>query len=165
MTQEKTPAATEVTTSAQDSAILANRAARRKTGVSCYICVKPKGPVLENTFGRAVAAPTDKRGFVMSGFVRHGVAHVGMVTGRMGHTARMAARLFPCFQHPAHPLRLKTWLVDSESRRGVPTMTQVITLARQAAPIISLVSLTGPKEPPDDRRNGATFMWSNGHRT
>ena len=47
MTQKKTPAATEVTTSALDSAILANRAARRKAGKPCYICVKPKGPVLE----------------------------------------------------------------------------------------------------------------------
>lgn len=34
-----------------------------------------------------------------------------MVTGGMGLPVRMTARLIVCFQHPAHPLRLKTWRV------------------------------------------------------
>ena len=140
MTQEKTPAATEVTTSAQNSAILAGREVIGKTGQPCYIRVKPKGPVRRNTFGYAVATPTDKRGFVMSEFVRHGVAHAGMVAGKMGLPARMAARRIPCHQHLAHPLRVMTRRVASESRYGAKTMTKVIPLVRAAAPIIAPAS-------------------------
>jgi len=112
----------------------------------CYSYRKLKGPMLENIFGYAVAAPTDKRGFVMSGFVRHGVSHVGMVTGRMGHTARLAARRIPCFQHPAHPRSLKTARVASESRYGAETMTQAIaTLARTTAPTQSQADTSNPE--------------------
>ena len=137
---KKTPAAVETTASAPSSAILANRAARRKAGKSCYIRVKPKGPVLENTIGNAVATPTDKRGFVMSEFVRYGVSRCGLVLGKMGLSARLAARRYPCFQHLAHPLRLKTRLVASESRNGAKTMTKAVNLVRPAAPIITLAS-------------------------
>ena len=101
---------------------------------------KPKGPMCDDIFSVEVAAPTVKRGIVMSELIRRAPARAGMVAGRMGHTVRLAARRNPCFQHPAHPLRLKTWLVDSESRSGVPTMTQVITLARTAAPVITIAS-------------------------
>ena len=45
---------------------------------------KPRGPVCRNTFGKAVATPTEKRGFVMPellGLVRlhrlHGFGHGG----------------------------------------------------------------------------------------
>jgi len=102
---------------------------------------KPKGLMLENIFGNAVAAPTDKRGFVMSELVRFALARAGMVTGRMGHTVRLAARRYPCFQHPAHPRSVKTARVASKSRNGAKTMTQAYaTLARTAAPIIPLAS-------------------------
>ena len=102
-----------------------------------YSLPKPKCPMLENIIGSEVASPTCKRAFVMSELVRRALARAGMVAGRMGHTVRLAARRNPCFQHPAHPLRLKTWLVDSESRSGVPTMTQAITaLVRSRAPVI-----------------------------
>jgi len=116
----------------------------RQPGRLCYSYRKPKGPVCDDTFGKAVAAPTDKRGFVMPEFVRHGVAHVGMVTGKMGLPARMAARLYPCHQHLAHPLRVMTWGVDSESRKGVPTMTQAINLVRPAAPTITITRPAAP---------------------
>ena len=49
-----------------------------------YTAPKPRGPVLQNTFGSAVATPTEKRGFVMPellGLVRlhrlHGFGHGG----------------------------------------------------------------------------------------
>jgi len=145
MTQEKTPAATEVTTSAQNSAILAGRKVSGKTGKPCYIRVKPKGPVCRNTFGSAVAAPTDKRGFFMSEFVRHGVAHAGMVTGKMGLSARLAAPLIRCYEHLAHPSRVVTRRVAFESRSGAKTMTKVIPLVRAAAPIQSQADITNPE--------------------
>ena len=60
---------------------------------------KPKGPVLQNTFGSAVATPTEKRGFVMPellGLVRllHSLSGYGVWWGL---PVRMAARLRTCF--------------------------------------------------------------------
>ena len=67
---------------------------------------KPKGPVLQNTFGQAVAAPTDKRGFVMLKFLELVRLHwPRMVMGGVGLPVSMAARLRTCFSHPAHPMR------------------------------------------------------------
>ena len=77
------------------------------------IAPKPRGPVRSNTFSEAVAAPTEKRGFVSPKFSRCRHSGIGMVSGGMGLPVRMAARLRTCFQHPAHPLRLKTQTVDS----------------------------------------------------
>ncbi len=112
-----------------------------KTTSACHNYLKPKGPMLENIFGSEVASPTYKRAFVVSEFDRRAPARAGMVAGRMGHTARLAARRNPCFQHPAHPRSLKTARVVPESRSGVPTMTQAIaTLACAAAPVIHLAS-------------------------
>jgi hypothetical protein len=94
----------------------------------------PKGMVLENTFGSAVAAPTEKRGFVMSKFLAVVRLHCGRspigagFMGRMGHTARLAARLNPCFQHPVHPSRLKTWRVVFKSRSGACAMHTQTTI-------------------------------------
>jgi hypothetical protein len=123
-------------TSARGMAGISRRTQRQPRGASaCYIGGKPKGPMLENITGSAVAAPTVKRGFVMSELVRCWFSSIGMVTGGMGHTVRLAARLIPCFQHPAHPRSLKTARVVPESRSGVPTMTKVIPLARTAAPV------------------------------
>ena len=89
-----------------------------------YTAAVLKSMVLENTFEPAVATPTDKRGFVMPkfwGVVRLRCPH--MVSGGMGRTARPPARLVPCFQHPAHPLRLKTQTVASSIQPGIQTMT------------------------------------------
>ena len=111
------------------------------TARACHNHRKPKGLVCRNTFGSEVASPTYKRAFVMSELVRPALARAGMVAGRMGLSERLAARRNPCYEHPAHPLPVVRLLVDSESRSGVPTMTQAIaTLARTAAPVITLAS-------------------------
>lgn len=138
---KKTPAAVETTASAPSSAIFANRAARRKAGKSCYICVKPKGPVRKNTSDHAVAAPTDKRGFVMSEFVRSGVARCGLVYGHGGgHPQGRPHGVIRVLNHHAHPLRVRTRLVASESHHGAKTMTKAFATVRAAAPIITLAS-------------------------
>ena len=83
-----------------------------------------KSMVLENTFGKAVQTPTDKRGLVTPKFWGLVRLHCSpLVSGGMGQAARLAAWLFPCFQHPAHLLRLKTQTVALESRKGAKTMT------------------------------------------
>lgn len=98
-----------------------------------YTAAKPKGPVLENTISSAVAAPTDKRGFVMPKFSASAyLRSIPMVLGQMGLPARMVARLSSCFQHLPHPLRLKTQTVASLSRSGAMTMTAIT--ARKSAP-------------------------------
>ena len=85
-----------------------------------YTAAKPRGPVLENTFSEAVAILTEKQDFVSSkfwGLVR--LHWPRMVSGGMGLPARMAARLRTCFQHPVHPLCLKTRRVVSVSYRSM----------------------------------------------
>jgi hypothetical protein len=92
--------------------------------------------VRRNTFGKAVAAPTDKRGFVMSELVRPALARAGMVYGHGGGYPQGRPHGFTrVSNHHAHPLRVETPPVDSESRKGVPTMTQAIPLVRAVAPI------------------------------
>ena len=118
-----------------------DRQRQPRTARACHNGRKPKGPVCRNTFGSEVASPTYKRAFVMSELVRPAFARAGMVTGRMGLSERLAARRNPCYEHPAHPLPVVRPLVDSESRSGVPTMTQAYaTLARAAAPVITIAS-------------------------
>lgn len=84
--------------------------------------------VLENTQKTRLHAPTEKRGFVVSKFLAmvrlyRGRAPSGAgFMGRMGHAVRMAARRFPCFQHPVHPPCLKTWRVGFKSQNGACTM-------------------------------------------
>lgn len=100
----------------------------------CYSPPKPRGPVRSNTTSEAVAAPTDKRGFVMPefpGLVRmHGS---DMVSGGMGLPARMAARLRTCLKHPAHLMRVQTQTVDFlATPEGAKTMTAIT--ARKPAP-------------------------------
>lgn len=107
-----------------------------------YTSPKPRGPglispVLENTSKTAVATSTVKRGFVSSkfwGLVR--LHQSSTVTGEMGLSypnskdrgrslsARTPARLFTCFQHLVHPMRLKTQQVGSLIQTGIQTMTK-----------------------------------------
>lgn len=95
---------------------------------------KPKGPVLENTISVAVATSAVKRGFVSSKFwVLRTFAHRFMVSGGMGLPVRMAARLRTCFQHPVHPLCLKTQKVGSLIPVGTKTMTAITQQAARAA--------------------------------
>ena len=97
---------------------------------------KAKAPVLENTFGQAVAAPTDKRGFVIpkfSGLVRLHLSR--MVYGRGGgYPQGRPHGLSRVFNHHAHPLRVKTQRVVLKSRQGATTMTASPVASRSAAP-------------------------------
>ncbi len=106
-----------------------------------YTAAKPRGPMLENIKHAEVATPTVKRGFVSSkfwGLVR--LHWFRMVSGGMGLPARLAARLRACFQHPVHPLRLKTRTVVSLIHAGTKTMTHV-TQGR-TAPVLATSATT-----------------------
>lgn len=116
----------------------------------CYIHSKPRGPgltspVLENTSKTAVATSTVKRGFVSSKFWGLVRLHQSFkVTGEMGLSypnsqdrgrslsARTPARLFTCFQHLVHPMRLKTQQVGSLIQTGIQTMTAITQQASRA---------------------------------
>ena len=88
------------------------------------IHTKAKAPVCRNTFGQAVAAPTDKRGFVIPkfwGLVR--LHWFRMVYGHGGgYPQGRPHGLSRVFNHHAHPLRVKTQRVVLKSRKGAPTM-------------------------------------------
>ena len=88
------------------------------------IRTKAKAPARRNVFGKAVAAPTDKRGFVMSkfwGLVRLHLSQAvyghggGYPQGRPHGFTRVSNR-------HAHPLRVRTQRVVLKSRKGAPTM-------------------------------------------
>ena len=88
------------------------------------IHTKAKAPVLQNTFGKAVAAPTDKRGFAMPKFLGLVRLHwFRMVYGHGGGYPQGRPHGFTrVFNHHAHPLRVKTQRVVLKSRKGAPTM-------------------------------------------
>ena len=120
-----------------------------------YTAAKPRGPMLENIKHAEVAAPTFKRGFVLPkfwGLVR--LHWFRMVSGGMGLPARLAARLRACFQHPVHPLRLKTRTVVSLIHAGTKTMTHV-TQGR-TAPVLA-TSATHPHQLFADAVNAASM--------
>ena len=82
----------------------------------CYIAPKPKGSVLKNTKSEAVAAPTDKRGFVMPkflGLVRLFALACDLrgVVGVIRKDARTASDVF--LTTTLHPMRSKTQMVVS----------------------------------------------------
>ena len=113
-----------------DRAVRCNAGQRRGT-----IAPKAKAPVCEDTLSEAVAAPTDKRGFVMSKFL-------GLV--RLHQPSRFRAGWgYPqghphgfgrVFQHPAHLLRLKPQTVALVTPDGAKTMHQTTLASRCAAP-------------------------------
>lgn len=111
----------------------------------CHNCVKPKGSVLENTYGYAVATSTEKRGFVTSEFSEQPDCGCSMVLGEVGQTARLTARRIPCFQYLVHPNSLKTDRVGFKSRYGARSMTTVIHLASRRAAPMSLMDTTNPE--------------------
>ena len=88
------------------------------------IRTKAKAPVLENTFGQAVATPTDKRGFVIPKFLGLVRLHwFRMVYGHGGgYPQGRPHGLSRVFNHHAHPLRVKTQRVVLKSQPGAPTM-------------------------------------------
>ena len=110
--------------------------------LACHNGGKPKGPVCRNTFGRAFATHDDTVGFVAPKFLiqlnfepvdQCPNSDIGMVLGKMGHTARLAAWLFPCYEHLAHPLFVVVQrVVPSSVRRGTKTMMQAASLRPSA---------------------------------
>ncbi len=94
------------------------------------IRTKPKGPVCDDTFGQAVATPTDKRGFAMPklwGLVRLHLSR--MVYGHGGgYPQGRPHGLSRVINHHAHPLRVMTQRVVLKSRQGA-TMPQAISAA------------------------------------
>ena len=89
-----------------------------------YTAPKPRGPVLENTFGKAVQTPTDKRGLVTPKFWGLVRLHCSpLVSGGMGQAARLAARLWTCYEHPAHLLPVVRQMVALVTPKGAKTMT------------------------------------------
>ncbi len=88
------------------------------------IRAKAKAPVLQNTFGQAVATPTDKRGFVIPKFWGLVRLHLSrMVYGHGGGYPQGRPRgLSRVLNRHAHPLCFKTQRVALKSRQGAPTM-------------------------------------------
>ena len=100
------------------------------------IRTKPKGPVCDDTFGQAVATPTDKRGFAMPklwGLVRLHLSR--MVYGHGGgYPQGRPHGLSRVINHHAHPLRVMTQRVVLKSRQGATTMSTSPMASRRAAP-------------------------------
>ena len=88
------------------------------------IAPKPKGPARRNAFGKAVATPTDKRGFAVPkfwGLVR--LHRPRMVYGHGGgHPQGRPHGFTRVSNRHAHPLRVETQRVVLKSRKGAPAM-------------------------------------------
>ena len=137
--------ATSRPTSTRGATIQVDNQRQPKSSSACYICCKPKGPARKNVLSVEVAAPTVKRGFVMSELIRPAPARAGMVYGHGGGYPQGRPHGFTrVLNHHAHPSCFKTRLVASESRKGAKTMTKVIPLVRTAAPIITASRCAAP---------------------
>ena len=100
------------------------------------IHTKAKAPVCDDTFGQAVATPTDKRGFAMPklwGLVRLHLSQAVYGHGG-GYPQGRPHGLSRVFNHHAHPLRVKTHRVVLKSRQGATTMSASPMASRCAAP-------------------------------
>lgn len=104
----------------------------------CYSFKRSKDPARRNVLSVEVAAPTVKRGFVMSEFDRRAPARAGMVYGHGGgHPQGRPHGYGRVSNHHAHPLRVETRRVVPKSPVGAKTMTQANTaLVRSRAPVI-----------------------------
>ena len=90
-----------------------------------YTAPKPKGPVLVTPHSEAVQTPTDKRGLVTPKFWGLVRLHCSpLVSGGMGQAARLAARLWTCYEHPAHLLPVVRQMVALVTPKGAKTMTK-----------------------------------------
>ena len=102
------------------------------------IRTKPKGPVRRNTFSEAVAAPTEKRGFVTPNFWGWCVCPVSLFWGVVGvirKDARTASDVF--LTTTLHPTRVETLTVALVPPEGAKTMTASPVASRSAAPTIT----------------------------
>ena len=99
------------------------------------IRLKPKGPVRKNTFSEAVAAPTEKRGFVTPNFwglCACTALRFWSVVGVIRKDARTASDVF--LTTTLHPMRVRTQTVALVTPEGAKTMTATTTASRSAAP-------------------------------
>lgn len=92
--------------------------------------------VLQNTFGKAVAIPTEKRDFVTLKFCEVVFCYPIMVKGGMADAVTPGAWLYPCFEHPVRPTCFKTRQAVPLSRKGAKTMNKPFT-PTQAAPTLA----------------------------
>lgn len=96
---------------------------------------KPKGPVLKNTFSEAVAAPTEKRGFVtpnLWGWCACTASLFWSVVGVIRKDARTASDVF--LTTTLHPMRVRTLTVALVTPEGAKTMYPSPMASRCAAP-------------------------------
>ena len=99
------------------------------------IHTKAKAPVLKNTFSEAVAAPTDKRGFVTPNLWSWCACTASLfwsVVGVIRKDARTASDVF--LTTTLHPMRVRTQTVALVTPEGAKTMTATTTASRSAAP-------------------------------
>lgn len=122
----------------------------------CYSRVKPKGPVL-NTPQITRLQPPPKSGVLSCpNSAVPGFPGAAWFLGKMGLSARLAARRDPCVQHLAHPSPLNRRRVASESHHGAKTMTK-LSLVRPAAPVITASPSAAPILSDLDTRNPETI--------
>ena len=99
------------------------------------IHTKAKAPVLKNTFSEAVAAPTEKRGFVTPNLWSWCACTASLfwsVVGVIRKDARTASDVF--LTTTRHPMRVRTQTVALVTPEGAKTMTATTTASRSAAP-------------------------------
>ena len=100
------------------------------------IRTKAKAPARRNAFGKAVATPTDKRGFVIPKFWALVRLHwCRMVYGHGGGYPQGRPHGFTRVSNRhAHPLHVEMQRVVLKSRKGATTMRPSHTASRSAAP-------------------------------
>ena len=105
------------------------------------IALRPKGlgrdrPVLENTLGKAVAAPTESGVLSRPDFL--GASTFGCVSGfgRDGFVRKAGRTALPVFSTSRPPAALENVAGGFESRKGAKTMRPSLTASRSAAPAI-----------------------------
>ena len=97
------------------------------------IRTKAKAPVRRNTFSEAVAAPTEKRGFVTPNFwglCACTALRFWSVVGVIRKDARTASDVF--LTTTLHPMRVRTQTVALVTPEGAKTMTATTTASRSA---------------------------------
>ena len=113
------------------------------------IRLKPKGPVRKNTFSEAVAAPTEKRGFVTPNFwglCACTALRFWSVVGVIRKDARTASDVF--LTTTLHPMRVRTQTVALVTPEGAKTMTATtVASANTRTPITNALNFEAVKTP------------------
>ena len=113
------------------------------------IRIKPKGPVLKNTFSEAVATLTAKQGFVTPNFwglCACTALWFWSVVGAIRKDARTASDVF--LTTTLHPMRSKTQTVALVTPEGAKTMTATtVASANTRTPITNALNFEAVKTP------------------